>query len=248
MKRISMKQIGAMAISLLVLGAFLFITWANQASPPTGSALQALQTNPLVVVSEESGWITFAPAEHPLPSAGFIFYPGGRVDFRAYAPVLRAIARRGFFVALLPMPLNLAFFNINAAAQVMALHPEIDHWALGGHSLGGVAAASFTANHDEIEGLVFWASYPADDALADRSLKVLSIYGTSDGLSTPAKIDESRALLPPGTEFIPIEGGNHAQFGSYGPQAGDHPAEISPEEQWAQIVDATVSLLERISE
>ena len=37
---------------------------------------------------------------------------------------------------------------------------------------------------------------------------------------------------------VEIEGGNHAQFGNYGPQKGDLPATISAEEQQAQAVDA----------
>jgi hypothetical protein len=42
---------------------------------------------------------------------------------------------------------------------------------------------------------------------------------------------------------VPIEGGNHAQFGWYGTQAGDGQATISREAQQAQIVDATTALL-----
>ena len=37
---------------------------------------------------------------------------------------------------------------------------------------------------------------------------------------------------------VEIEGGNHAQFGNYGPQKGDLPATISAEEQQTQTVEA----------
>ena len=37
---------------------------------------------------------------------------------------------------------------------------------------------------------------------------------------------------------VEIEGGNHAQFGNYGPQKGDLPAAISAAEQQAQAVEA----------
>ena len=40
-----------------------------------------------------------------------------------------------------------------------------------------------------------------------------------------------------------IEGGNHAQFGNYGPQKGDQPATISAEEQQAQTVAAIEEFL-----
>ena len=72
---------------------------------------------------------------------------------------------------------------------------------------------------------------------------VTSISATLDGLATPEKIDASRPLLPPDTVWLPIEGGNHAQFGWYGPQGGDNEATISREDQQAQVIGATLALL-----
>ena len=48
---------------------------------------------------------------------------------------------------------------------------------------------------------------------------------------------------PETTAWVAIEGGNHAQFGWYGPQRGDNPASISREAQQEQIVRATLALL-----
>jgi hypothetical protein len=96
--------------------------------------------------------------------------------------------------------------------------------------------------------MVFWASYPGDDSLRDRDLKVLSIYGSEDGLTTPGDIAASRPLLPPDALFDQIEGGNHSQFGSYGFQSGDLPALISPEDQWDQVAEATVNFLADMEE
>ena len=128
-----------------------------------------------------------------------------------------------------------------------AAYPDIQNWFVGGHSLGGVAASSYAANHSEIRGVVFWASYPADDSLKVNNIPAVSIFGTRDGLATSDKLDASRALLLPDTKFVPIEGANHAQFGSYGPQAGDNEATISPEEQWNQAVAATVEFFESVT-
>ena len=94
--------------------------------------------------------------------------------------------------------------------------------------------------------MVFWASYPADDSLKTRNIPAVSIYGTNDGIAAGDKLVASRTLLLPDTEFVPIEGGNHAQFGSYGPQAGDNEATISPEEQWAQAADATTGFFAEV--
>ena len=143
------------------------------------------------------------------------------------------------------MPFNLAVFNPSAAEAVIAAHPEIRRWAVGGHSLGGAMAANFAFTHpDAVQGLVLWAAYPAgNNSLADRQLAVVSIYGTADGLTTQAKVDASRPLLPHSTRYVAIEGGNHGQMGWYGPQSGDGVASISREAQQAQVVDATLALL-----
>lgn len=246
MKRINWKIILAAFAVLGVSSVFAFVFWASDISPAADSALQAMQSDSQVFVSAENGWVIFFPADEPQAEMGFIFYPGGRVDYRAYAPALRLIAAQGYFIALVPVPLNLAFFDVNAAARVIAQYPEVQDWAVGGHSLGGVAASSYAANHPDIKGVVFWASYPANDALKLMDTKALSIYGTNDGLATIATIDESRALLPADAQFVAIEGGNHAQFASYGLQAGDNEAAISPEEQWAQVAQATVEFLKEL--
>lgn len=241
-----MKKIRIAASILLVVVLVIvsvFVVWANNASPASDVALQALNTDSSVRVGLESGVYTFAPAEGT-PSVGLIFYPGGRVDYRAYSPVLRMIAAQGYFVALVPAPLNLAFFDINAAARVQAQFPEVQAWVVGGHSLGGVAAVEYAKSHlTQIDGLVLFASYPADDALKNTDLKVLSIYGTRD-IVPVEEFDGYKALLPEDATYVVLEGGNHAQFGSYGPQAGDNEATISPEEQWEQTATATAKFLQ----
>ena len=147
-----------------------------------------------------------------------------------------------------PVPFNLAVFKPAAADAVIAAHPEIALWTIGGHSLGGAMAANYVYTHpDAIQGLVLWAAYPAgNNGLADRQLAVVSISGTLDGLATPAKIEASRPLLPASTRWVPIEGGNHAQMGWYGPQGGDGTATISREAQQAEVIDATLQLLTQL--
>jgi len=228
---------------VLVVGTLGFVVWAEDAYQPNAVALQSLQSDSTVKVTQYNGFITFEPVNQRA-STGFIFYPGGRVDYRAYAPVLREIAARGYFVALVHVKLNLAFFDVNAADKVISQFPEIDQWAIGGHSLGGVAAALYTNTHqDKISAIAFWASYPADDKLKNSNILMLSLHGSNDGVATDAKIETAKALMPAHTQFITIDGGNHGQFGSYGFQAGDNPATISPEEQWTQTADATAALL-----
>jgi len=239
-----MKLLKRVLLGLLVAATLLtvgFVVWAETPLGPAPEALAALQSDSQVTVDQSDGFITFTPTDRS-PTTGFIFYPGGRVDARSYAAPLREIAARGYLVILAPVRLNLAFFDINAAAPVFEAHPGIQHWAVGGHSLGGVAAALFAKEHPQIEGLVFWASYPADESLKDSTIRVLSIYGTND-MAGVATFTEKDVLMPADIQYVIIEGGNHAQFGDYGLQPGDNEATISRADQQAQTVEAVVEFL-----
>ncbi len=173
---------------VLVVSAGGFVVWASDASQPMPEALAALQSDAQVAV-ETGRWIVFRPAI-TAPTTGLIFYPGGKVDARAYAPAAHAIAARGYLVVITPMPLNLAVLGVDKAADVIEAFPSIKHWAIGGHSLGGSMAASFARKHpDVIQGIVFWASYPADsDNLSATNFAVASIYASNDGLATGGRL------------------------------------------------------------
>lgn len=240
-----LKRILLALLALVIIALLGFVVWAETPLPASSEALSALESDARISVSTQE-YITFTPA-NTKPATAFVFYPGGRVDYRAYAAPLRRIAEQGYLVILLPVRLNLAFFDVNAADRALAAHPEIQHWAVGGHSLGGVAAALYASREDRVDGVVFWASYPADDALKNGDIKVLSIYGTRDmgGMET---FEASRGNLPLDAEFVVIEGGNHSQFGDYGLQPGDREATISGLEQQGEIVEATAEFLGSLRE
>lgn len=247
MKQLTWKRVVLVFLILLIVTFSAgVVIWMQATRAPSDIALTNLRSDDQVRVSQQSGMLLLEPLNGIRPT-GFILYPGAGVDYRSYAPILRQIAQRGYIVAVPSMPLNLAFFKTNAADQIIEKYPEIDNWVIGGHSLGGVVAANYAAGHPSVEGVVFWAAYPGDNSLEDVDIKVLSVYGSLDGLATPQQIRDSRSLLPPDTMFIEIDGGNHSQFGSYGFQDGDNSATISPDEQWMQVVDATVNFLDEIS-
>ncbi len=183
------------------------------------------------------GW-AFIPAQSPGQSTGLVLYPGAHIDPRAYAPLASQIAAHGFTVVVLDAPLGVPVLDPNQADRARKALPGVSTWAVGGHSLGGVAAATYVATHpEEASGLVLIASYPSPgtDLRSARGpggpLRALSVYGSQDGLTTAGKIDASKPQLPADTEYVSILGGNHAQWGSYGAQQGDLPATISAADQ-----------------
>jgi pimeloyl-ACP methyl ester carboxylesterase len=175
-----------------------------------------------------------------LPTAGtvrggLVFYPGGLVDHRAYVPLAALLAASGHPVAIVRMPLDLAVLAKRRGLAVPPLLPEVSRWSIGGHSLGGAMAADLVhAEPGRFAGLVLLAAYPPDGAsIADSGLPVLSISGDADGVVNAAKLAASRSLLPSDARFVLIDGGNHAQFGDYGPQKGDGEPGITRGEQLA---------------
>ena len=140
------------------------------------------------------------------------------------------LAQRGIDCFLVEMPFNLAFLDMNAASSILDVPADgsYERWFLAGHSLGGAMAANYAADHPkQLSGLVLLAAYPTK-SLQTAGFPVLSIYGSNDGVVNRSRIEEGRSLMPPIYEELVIEGGNHAQFGSYGAQDGDGEALISP--------------------
>lgn len=245
-KFLSWKRLLVVFLALVIFLTVGFVVWANDALQPMPEALTALQSDAQVQVTETNGWYVFTPTDNQ-PTTGLIFYPGGKVDARAYAPQMHAIAGEGYLAVITPMPLNLAVFGVNKAADVIQAFPAIQQWGVAGHSLGGSMAAQFLSGSTGVQGLALWASYSAVD-LSQTAVKAVSIYGTNDGVALPQSVLDGAKLLPADATFVPIEGGNHSGFGWYGLQPGDNQATISHDEQNTQTVAATVAMLASLSQ
>jgi hypothetical protein len=239
-------------ITLLVLGVgwIALIAWLR---PHTAvePALAAMGSTAEVTVTETATEIVLEPTG-AADGTGVFFQPGALVDARAYAAVLLPQAEAGHVVVIPKQPLSIAFLALGAFDDARQRHPEVSGWVIGGHSLGGTVAAmqADSGQHDAaspIVGLFFYASYPANDLSSALDVPVESISGSRDGLATPAKIDASRANLPSDAHFTVIDGGNHAQFGAYGPQPGDNAATISDSIAREQIAAATSRFVESLS-
>lgn len=187
-----------------------------------------------VTFTEKNNYIVLQPAFSQATDTGIIFYPGGRVNYKDYLPLMTLCAQKGITCVLVKMPFDFAVFDISAARKIIKQLPEIKNWYMAGHSLGGAMAAAFISRHKkEFNGLILLAAYTTHN-LSASGLRVLSIYGSRDGVLNMKKYQKYKKNLPAEnnglTEYI-IEGGNHAQFANYGAQKGDFGPDISVGQQ-----------------
>lgn len=245
MKNKTFKKLGFILLGLIIIALIFIVSFFTTSYGPSTQAMANLEDSTLVDVTVDN-FISFAP-ENTTATTGLIIYPGAKVEPEAYAPLANKIAQAGYEVIITPMPLNFAIFDSNAADEVISKFPNIKNWVISGHSLGGVMAAKYASENSNIKGVIFYASYPQGDELKDSNIEVTSIYGSLDGVANLEKIVGSKDLLPTSTTFVEITGGNHAQFGSYGEQSGDNPAEISVNEQIQKAANASIELLDKIS-
>lgn len=230
---------GALAALALLAGAFLLYAGAYYRADDTARAA-AVSTDAVAVEQRPDGSLAFVPRE---ARAGLVFYPGGKVEHTAYAPLMQACAQRGILCVLVKMPLRLAVLDVGAADGIRAQYPQISAWYMGGHSLGGSMAAAYLAKHvQEYRGLVLLGSYSTVD-LSKSGLSALCVTGSNDGVLNQKKFAQCASLLPQNTEMLVLNGGCHALFGSYGPQKGDGLPTISGPEQVRLTADAIAALL-----
>ncbi len=226
MKKWIKRGLIALVVVLLV-GAGVFVWYVNDTEKPTPAAQAAYETATL-----QSDTIAAFKADS---TVGVIFYPGGKVEAPAYARLMKDLQTNGINAFLVTMPFNLAVFDADRAQDVIKLNPQIPTWILAGHSLGGAMAFDeFSKHPDTYAGLVLLAAYP----LSPTDRDVLIIAATNDKVLDRAKLD--------GFEVNWIQGGNHAQFGDYGDQAGDGVATISEAEQRQQTLGLMLDYVQQL--
>ncbi len=234
--------VAGVLVSVVVLGGLVWL----QPFPATAAGATSMAGDPEVQVVDAPSGIVLSPRDES-PTRGLVFQPGARIDPRAYVPLLTEVSRAGYLVVVVKQPFELGLLATGAPADVMARHPEVSRWAVGGHSLGGVAAADYAvANPGRVRGLLLWASYPVGSLAARTDLAVASVSGSRDGFTTPADVAASRALLPASTVFTVVDGAVHSSFGDYGTQPGDGTPTVEHAEAQRQVVAATVALLARM--
>ncbi|CAN5244180.1 hypothetical protein BH09ACT1_BH09ACT1_07380 [soil metagenome] len=235
--------------SLGVVGALVWLAIIGWLAPSVAvqPALAAMRSSASVAVTENATQIVLTPTGS-VDDVGLFFQPGAKVDARAYAAVLLPVAEAGHVVVIPKQPLGIAFLSTGAFTSARGDFAPVTRWVVGGHSLGGTVAAmtadSYCGSRSEpVVGLLLFASYPASDISKSLDCPVLSISGSRDGLSTPAKIRSTKRLLPEDAEYVTIRGAVHAYFGDYGTQSGDGQPTTGHAEARARISTTTVRFM-----
>lgn len=237
-KKVKHKKL-IIVTSLLLVVAFLFFFYVNDYYHADDEVSRYFNPDGTVVIKEEEDGLFL---DGPGKESAFIFYPGAKVEYTSYLPLMYEIASSGIDVFLINMPFNLAFFGVNKADDIIERY-DYENWYIGGHSLGGAMAAYYASReYEKLDGVIFLASYTTKD-LRESGLRILTIYGTEDTVINKEKIEEEKALIPDDSVFYVIEGGNHAYFGLYGEQKGDGKALITPSLQRRETRDEIVSFI-----
>lgn len=232
------------------LGAFAYVNDYYRSDEGNGVFLESSES---VKVSDIREGLLFDGSG---TQKALIFYPGAKVEYTAYAPILRGLAENGVDCFLVKMPGNLAILGQDKAEAIMERYGAYEEWYLSGHSLGGAMAAGYVAdNLDDFAGLVLLAAYPAESltdfsdvdeeeipAIKDK-FKVVSIYGSEDKVLNWEKFETGRSFMPANYYESCLQGGNHAWFGNYGEQEGDGTAALTHEEQWKQTIDTIINVI-----
>lgn len=237
-----LKGIAALAgVMCLVVAVYLIRNSVK--SSATEEAYAAMQSSVTVVV-EDGDMIVYRPKSQQT-KAGLFFYPGGGSDPVSYSVPMQAIAEQGYLVIVPRVPFRLPLLDTDAMREAMRLYSEVEVWIAGGHSLGGVVAAKFVVDNDDVAGLILWASYPGEafGSLAEHEyLKILQITASEDEEATPEKVAAHAHLLPENARVVDIKGGCH-QFG----HADTLPCvTLSIEEQQQEAIAATLELLNAV--
>jgi hypothetical protein len=237
----ALTQCLVVVTSVCLIGMALFFAGTRLFTISPGLLDQAATTQHVQFDDQKSSF-TIVPQENTNPATGIIFYPGALTDAKAYAPKLAALSHAtGIQVFIVKPHFRLANLNSNAAEAVMQAHPTIQKWYVGGHSMGGGAACSFSNQHaEQVQGLFLLAAYCSSQAKKFPG-PTLVITGTNDKLEPLSKI---QGRLPLQAKLVQIDGATHASFSNYGDQPFDGQQAISDPAMTSALTTALVSFIQ----
>ena len=219
---------------IFVGGFFVYGQIYSHAQPPATDYINGTDT---VNVTKTSNGLLLDGYGN---DTAIIFYPGAKIEYTAYLPLLTDLAENGVDCYLVEMPFNLAFFGTNSADTLIE-NSNYTHYYMAGHSLGGAMAGSYVnGTENKIDGLIYLSAHIEKEI----NVPVLSVLGTNDGIINMESYKKAKPMVKDNFTEVLIDGGNHAQFAYYGPQKGDGEAKITPENQQAQSEDAIMKFID----
>lgn len=234
MKKKNKKIITIIIVSLLLItgvtcGVLYSKGWLHKIFKASDKAYEILETkHNYIIETLEDGSICFEPDK---PESGFVFYPGGMVDYISYSPLMDKLASNNILCVLLKPKTNVPMFDVKEAEGITNNYPNVSEWYIGGHSLGAYLASEFVFdNINDFNGIVLLGGYSAKD-LSNSNLKALCVYGSLDGVMDRQTYKENIKFLPSNFEEVIIDGGCHSYFGDYGIEGEDVIPTISQEKQ-----------------
>lgn len=233
-----MKKRYLILIIVIILIFAYCIYYVNDYYHADNTSLSYINGSENVSVSKISNGLFL---DGPGNDTALIFYPGAKIEYTSYLPLMSELANEGIDAYLVEMPFNLAFLGSDSADDIIK-NSNYSNYILAGHSLGGSMAAKYASSHD-VDGLVLLAAYPADEV----KIPVLSIYGSNDKILNLKSYNDSKALIKGNfTEDI-IDGGNHGQFANCGFLKGDGNASINYTVQQNRTVNDIIDFFKSLN-
>ena len=126
-----------LTVVIIISGGIAYLK--SQTYSPTNHAQQVAEQ-----AEDNSDWLYFPSKDTSKPL--IIFYPGALVEPESYSNWAETVAKAGYPVYIVKMPLDLAILAPNRGEKILAQQPNRDY-VIGGHSLGGVMASRFANEH-----------------------------------------------------------------------------------------------------
>jgi hypothetical protein len=221
-------------VFLMIGGLFLYTLDSYEPLTQMNDEIEGLDLSGVEVVDDFDQISYFVDQ----PKKNIVIVPGGKVHPESYRYLAAKLALAGYDVTIVKTLFQLAILTPNYGARF--LRADIENVVIG-HSLGGTVASIFSEGNDLVADLVFLASYPIAN-VSDK--RVLTITGEFDTVLDRDRLVEGENFLPENHVTYEIVGGNHAQFGWYGPQSGDGTPTITTKAQQDIIVQEIINFIE----
>lgn len=245
--RSNAERVAVWILALALVGASAGTWYVTTPLHGNDASIETVRTDERVELTHRNGVYALEPVGEN-PTAGLVFYPGGRVHPDAYLAALAPLAAQADVAVYIPeMPLGFAVLNPDAAEEVVGSRSRIEQWFVGGHSLGGAMACRYADGHPEqVDGLVLFAAYCESDATpADPTL---SVTGSADTVLDRETYQARRSNLPTEAMVVEIREMNHSEFGSCTGQRGDRQAPIGYRTAHDRLAGVVIPWFENLTE